>query len=782
MGLEHLNTTSFLFDDDEKSKDSLTSPDVQKYLQMTDDNFPVLIRQNEYPGTVSHAPLHKLLGTNAFLQLSASSAALDLALSQSPGAESQPDSWDSAARHRLSLQHSLQQSGAPKLNGQSNGFTSMNAQKSPESALTSRQSNRHSMEASLGAYSQTKPQGFATESSRPSLANAHSSYSTNDVPTLKNSTGLTNMTPPKSHSQHFHNHNASLGRIPSSAVNNRHSREFPSGGEFQREEQQVQNYQPLSTTIQATGPSFVPATTVTSPVDSITTQTTQSYGPMAFPNQPFYAGYGMQLMNMGMNPMMATPLAFQNQMQMFQQQNGFLPYANYAQQARFPENQSRAMQPRRLQHGEEQARFNNVTLETLRPEILGLCKDQHGCRYLQKKLEERDPESVHIIFVETHPHVVELMTDPFGNYLCQKLLEFSNDDQRTVLINNAAPEMVKIALNSHGTRALQKMIEFISTAQQIQTVIKALDNRVVDLIQDLNGNHVIQKCLNRLTPEDAQFIFNAVGINCVAVGTHRHGCCVLQRCIDHASGSQKAHLISQITDHAFHLVQDPFGNYVLQYIVDLQESCFTDPLCHTFQGHIPQLSKQKFSSNVIEKCLRGADSSVTRILIEEMLNVNELEKMLRDSYANYVVQTAMDYADPESKGRLVEAIRPILPAVRQTPHGRRIQSKIMALDGQGRFSGNGTPNDRTSGQIPLSLEMTSSPMSNSYPAPANGYSVMNNNFGSSFRGAYSPYSAGHAQNLNNKSTFSHFGGDNIQQHVQQPASFARLPQVNGGFF
>ena len=94
--------------------------------------------------------------------------------------------------------------------------------------------------------------------------------------------------------------------------------------------------------------------------------------------------------------------------------------------------------------------------------------------------------------------------DPFGNYLCQKLLEFSNDEQRTVLINNAAPEMVKIALNSHGTRALQKMIEFVSTPEQIQTVINALNGKVVELIQDLNGNHVIQKCLNRLSPDDAQ--------------------------------------------------------------------------------------------------------------------------------------------------------------------------------------------------------------------------------------------------------------------------------------
>ena len=63
-----------------------------------------------------------------------------------------------------------------------------------------------------------------------------------------------------------------------------------------------------------------------------------------------------------------------------------------------------------------------------------------------------------------------------------------------------------------------------------------------------------------------QFIYDAVGNNCVAVGTHRHGCCVLQRCIDHASGEQRARLIAQITANAFALVQDPFGNYVVQYI------------------------------------------------------------------------------------------------------------------------------------------------------------------------------------------------------------------------
>ena len=59
-----------------------------------------------------------------------------------------------------------------------------------------------------------------------------------------------------------------------------------------------------------------------------------------------------------------------------------------------------------------------------------------------------------------------------------------------------------------------------------------------------------------------QFIYNAVANNCVEVATHRHGCCVLQRCIDHASEHQRVQLVNDITYNALSLVQDPYSNYV----------------------------------------------------------------------------------------------------------------------------------------------------------------------------------------------------------------------------
>ena len=47
--------------------------------------------------------------------------------------------------------------------------------------------------------------------------------------------------------------------------------------------------------------------------------------------------------------------------------------------------------------------------------------------------------------------------------------------------------------------------------------------------------------------------------------------------------------------------QDPFGNYVVQYVLDLGDARFSDALIKRFIGSVCLFSAQKFSSNVIEK-------------------------------------------------------------------------------------------------------------------------------------------------------------------------------------
>jgi hypothetical protein len=61
--------------------------------------------------------------------------------------------------------------------------------------------------------------------------------------------------------------------------------------------------------------------------------------------------------------------------------------------------------------------------------------------------------------------------------------------------------------------------------------------------------------------------------------------------------------VNVITQHALPLVQDPFGNYVVQYVLGLEDATFYDRLIRKFIEPVRELSVQKFSSNVIEKVL-----------------------------------------------------------------------------------------------------------------------------------------------------------------------------------
>ncbi|KAF2205397.1 ARM repeat-containing protein [Delitschia confertaspora ATCC 74209] len=714
--LGHINTADFLFDDDDKivsrNENPLSSPGAKPFNGMSAaGGFPSLMRGSDINGNV---------------KLSANSAALDLALSQSPGpeSESQANGWAPYATPRHAHRHSQQSLPTNTFRKASQvdeyDVSKLNGNKVETTPTRSVTDNRRSVEFNFGGP-------FSPESKRSSFHNSPangavngmpkltSSYSANDIPTLKNGNGVNGSGQNGINSsasaafnthaeQHLHNHNASIGRVPTNAFPSRHSRET-SGG--------------YSGGLHASAAPFGPAITSAPFMSGITAATVGSPTLSQYSTAPspgaYYGGYGLSMLNASMGSVsLGAPVGSQqnynpvSMQQMYPGPQSFgynvNPYVSYGPNGRVQDSQARVIQSRRMQN--DSNRFMNYDLKTMpREEIYSLCKDQHGCRFLQKKLEERNPEYLDIIFSETAPHVVELMTDPFGNYLCQKLLEYTTNDQRDILVRNAAPSLVQIALNQHGTRALQKMIEFISTNQQIAMITQAFAGQVVSLIKDLNGNHVIQKCLNHLKAQDAQFIFDAVGANCVAVGTHRHGCCVIQRCIDHASGFQKAELVRQITAHSITLVQDPFGNYVVQYILDLNEPSFTDPLCLGFRDRIGELSKQKFSSNVMEKCIRCAGATTKRIMIEELMDLNELEKLMRDSYGNYVIQTALEFAPPDQCMHLIENMRPILPAIRQTPYGRRIQSKVQERESRlaaltGRASGHVSPHTLSTTQSP----------------------------------------------------------------------------------
>ena len=283
------------------------------------------------------------------MQLSASSAALDLALSQSPGPDSAASNgWGAFARHRPS-QQSLPMNN---LHGQGTSSAAASQSNGPESPISVRPSYRHSLDLKFfdgpqdPAAQVTSPPKH-TQATPPKL---QSSYSANDVPTMRSTTnGISSInTTPNSHAQqHLHNHNASLGRIPPNAMSNRLSRDMASSDNSTLREAQNGGYQSIQSALQASAPPFGPSLTQGMSQPQLPAAMTSPTAQQQYPVPGYYNNnYNMQMMTMGMQNMQISQ-------PMYSPHN---PYVNYTP-GMYPQNgvrdsQARVIQQRRQNDGE----------------------------------------------------------------------------------------------------------------------------------------------------------------------------------------------------------------------------------------------------------------------------------------------------------------------------------------------------------------------------------------------------------------------------------------------
>jgi hypothetical protein len=328
---------------------------------------------------------------------------------------------------------------------------------------------------------------------------------------------------------------------------------------------------------------------------------------------------------------------------------------------------------------DKSAALKCTSLEEIVGQIYPLTKYQAGCRFLQKKLEEQpDQQHVTLVFNEVFDHLIELMTDPYGQYLVPKLMKHCDKNQRQAIVAKIAPKIVSFACHTYGIHGVQKILEYL-TDDQVVMCIDQIRPSVIQLSKDNKGNYLIQSFLKQFPPDRNQFIFDAIIAHVTDVASHKVGCTLINRCIDYANEAQLDALINSVASHCLDLVQDQFGNYVVQHVLATKAG-FAPRIIRGLLGHIPELSVQKFSSNVIEKCLQvsvSASPDLYSAIIKEITDA-DLLTLLQDRYANFVIQTALDVADDSQHAKLVKLILPYIHQIK-TPYVMHIQKKILQV-------------------------------------------------------------------------------------------------------
>ncbi|XP_012582983.1 PREDICTED: pumilio homolog 2 isoform X7 [Condylura cristata] len=325
-------------------------------------------------------------------------------------------------------------------------------------------------------------------------------------------------------------------------------------------------------------------------------------------------------------------------------------------------------------------RFPNLQLRDLIGHIVEFSQDQHGSRFIQQKLERATPAERQMVFNEILQAAYQLMTDVFGNYVIQKFFEFGSLDQKLALATRIRGHVLPLALQMYGCRVIQKALESISSDQQSE-MVKELDGHVLKCVKDQNGNHVVQKCIECVQPQSLQFIIDAFKGQVFVLSTHPYGCRVIQRILEHCTAEQTLPILEELHQHTEQLVQDQYGNYVIQHVLEHGRPEDKSKIVSEIRGKVLALSQHKFASNVVEKCVTHASRAERALLIDEVCCQSDgphsaLYTMMKDQYANYVVQKMIDMAEPAQRKIIMHKIRPHITTLRKYTYGKHILAKL----------------------------------------------------------------------------------------------------------
>ncbi|XP_058173562.1 maternal protein pumilio [Anopheles ziemanni] len=322
-------------------------------------------------------------------------------------------------------------------------------------------------------------------------------------------------------------------------------------------------------------------------------------------------------------------------------------------------------------------RFPNLQLRDLTNHIVEFSQDQHGSRFIQQKLERATGAEKQLVFSEILGNAYNLMTDVFGNYVIQKFFEFGSPEQKQSLAQQVKGHVLPLALQMYGCRVIQKALESIPAEQQ-QEIVRELDGHVLKCVKDQNGNHVVQKCIECVDPGALQFIIDAFRNQVYSLSTHPYGCRVIQRILEHCTPEQTAPILAELHANTEQLIQDQYGNYVIQHVLEHGKPEDKSALIASVRGKVLVLSQHKFASNVVEKCVTHATRAERAQLIEEVCSFNDagLHVMMKDQYANYVVQKMIDVSEPTQRKVLLHKIRPHMNSLKKYTYGKHIIAKL----------------------------------------------------------------------------------------------------------
>ncbi|CAD8211450.1 unnamed protein product [Paramecium octaurelia] len=297
-------------------------------------------------------------------------------------------------------------------------------------------------------------------------------------------------------------------------------------------------------------------------------------------------------------------------------------------------------------------------LEQIRGNVVNFVKTQHGSRLIQKHFTTSTQMELDQMLQEIGPNLPDLMIDPYANYMFGSLSQSCAPHQRLYILQTIGNRLVDIACDKKGTHAIQSLVSLISCKQEEQMVEKSIKNNIISLTLDSQGTHLIKKIIARFSEDRLNNIFNKLMDRFIQVVNHQFGLCVLKDLITKFKNNldKSTIIINKIRDHLDEIVQDPFGNYGVQHVIDVYGDLRCGSIIDKILLKLIQLSIHKYSSNVVEKCILETSPKTQKRFIKQLSQDIICLELMKNKFGTFVLQKALQEADKLAEADLLQQV------------------------------------------------------------------------------------------------------------------------------
>jgi pumilio RNA-binding family len=311
----------------------------------------------------------------------------------------------------------------------------------------------------------------------------------------------------------------------------------------------------------------------------------------------------------------------------------------------------------------------------------------------------------------------------------QKALELVDDETKAALAFELDGNVLRCVRDQNGNHVVQKCVEVVELGR-LGFMLDALAGHVSALSAHPYGCRVIQRALERCKPY------------CPTPDAFGNAISEISENAKHGTEPTVRFSTLEILRDAGSLSKDQYGNYVVQHVLQHGDDVSRKSVLSTLAGQIVPLAQHKFASNVVEKCLTYCGAEEREIMIGEILGVGPsarrdlrvegsrttkdevgveaseakgeakgeakpsvevsvksssdarpgthsqtapvapvppLQAMMKDQFANYVVQKLLEVCDDDQRERLLASARAHLQAVKKVSYGKHIVARVEKL-------------------------------------------------------------------------------------------------------